>query len=116
MENFIEWIDEINSSNKLIIVEGKKDLISLKKLDIKNNIIMLSKKPLYLICEEISNTTKDVIILTDFDKKGIELYKKLNINLQNLGVKIDKKYRIWLKKNTKISHIEGISKLLKYYK
>jgi 5S rRNA maturation endonuclease (ribonuclease M5) len=109
MDTIDEFVYSINQSNKLIIVEGKKDLIALRNINIKNKIITLSKKPLCLVCEDISKISKEVIIFTDFDKKGIEIYKKLNTYLQGFGIKIDKKYRGWLRKNTKISHIEGLN-------
>tara|TARA_Y100000310_G_scaffold159627_1_gene159295 strand:- start:55715 stop:56062 length:348 start_codon:yes stop_codon:yes gene_type:complete len=104
-------IQEIKESNKLVIVEGKKDKISLNKLGIKN-IITLSK-PLYLIIEEISNNHKEAIILTDLDKQGKKLYGILRHNLQKRGVKIDNRFREFLFKNTKLSNIEGLNTYIK---
>lgn len=110
MENdeLIYEIDKLNNYKYIIIVEGKKDRITLEKLGIKNNIIELSKKPIYKIIEEIASQDKECIILTDFDKKGKQLYGKLNSGLTRLGVKVNNKFREFLQKNTKISHIEGL--------
>ncbi len=108
-----EIISELKSSNKLIIVEGIKDKRALKKLAVNNYIVVLSKKPIFAVIEDISKITKDVVILTDFDKKGKELYGKLNSGLQRLGVKVDHYFREWLQRNTKLSHIEGIAKYIK---
>ena len=115
-QKIIDFISELKSSNKLIIVEGKKDKTSLKKLGISNYIVTLSKKPLFEVMENISKITDQTIILTDFDKKGKELYRKLNTGLQKLGVKVDYYFREFLQKNTKLSHIEGIASYIKNLK
>ena len=106
--------DEIKNSHTLIIVEGKKDKIALQKLGL-TNIIELNKKPLFQIVEEISNLNEECIILTDLDKKGKELYGKLNSNLQKHGVKVNNKLRDFLFKHTKLRQIEGITKYLEAF-
>jgi len=107
LEELNKEINKLKNSNTLIIVEGKKDHLALKKLGLKN-IIELNKKPLFQIIEEISNKNKECIILTDLDKKGKQLYGKLNSGLTRLGVKVDNKFREFLQKNTRLSHIEGL--------
>ena len=104
-------IELIKNSNTLVIVEGKKDRIALEKFGI-NNIIELNKKPLFQIVEEVSNSNEECIILTDLDKKGKEIYGKLNSNLQRHGVKVNNKFREFLFKNTKLRQIEGIDSYL----
>jgi len=104
-------IEKIKNSNILIIVEGKKDRIALQKLGI-NNIVELNKKPLYQIVEEISNSNRECMILTDLDKEGRQLYSKLNSNLQKNGVKINNRFREFLFKHTRLRQIEGISTYL----
>ena len=105
------FIDEIKNSNVLVIVEGKKDKIALEKLGI-NNITELSKKPLFQVVEEISGFNDECIILTDLDKKGKEIYGKLNSNLQKHGVKVNNKFREFLFRHTKLRQIEGINTYL----
>ena len=109
-EEFRELADKAIASSMLIIVEGKKDRAALNKIGIQN-IIELSKKPLYRIIEEISDSNDECIILTDLDKKGKELYGRLNSELQKRGVKVNNKLRDFLFKNTRIRQIEGISNL-----
>jgi 5S rRNA maturation endonuclease (ribonuclease M5) len=104
-----EWVEELNLCRKCIIAEGPKDIKSLRAIGVENRIYQLSKTPLYEIIEIIASETKDVVILTDFDKKGKELYGKLNSDLQKFGVRVDNGPREWLLKNTKLSHIEGLS-------
>ena len=104
-------IEKIKNSNTLIIVEGKKDKIALQKLGL-TNIMELNKKPLFQIVEEVSASNEECIILTDLDKKGKEIYGKLNSNLQKHGVKVNNKFREFLFKHTKLRQIEGIDTYL----
>jgi len=109
LENFLL---ELKQSNKLIIVEGPKDKKALNEVGITNYIVELSKKSIFEIIEDVAKITNEVVILTDFDEKGKELYGKLNSGLQRLGVKVDHYFREWLQKNTKLSHVEGLGSYL----
>ena len=108
------FIENIKNSNILVIVEGKKDKIALQKLGL-NNIIELSKKPIFQIVEDIANSNDECIILTDLDKEGKQLYSKLNSNLQKNGVKVNNKFREFLFKHTKLRQIEGIDTYLEAF-
>ena len=114
LDEIKHFIDKIISSNILIIVEGKKDKIALQKLGL-NNIIELSKKPIFQIVEDVTNSNDECIILTDLDKKGKEIYGKLNSNLQKNGVKVNNKFRNFLFKHTKLRQIEGIDTYLEAF-
>ena len=100
-------IENLIDSGNIIIVEGIKDKRALERLGLKN-IITLSKKPLFSIIEDLAEKNRTITILTDFDKKGKELFGKLNSGLQRHGVKIDNAFREFLQKKTKLSHIEGL--------
>src|SRR3989338_5410082 len=113
LDEIKHFIDKIISSNILVIVEGKKDKIALQKLGL-NNIIELSKKPIFQIVEDIANSNDECVILTDLDKEGKQLYSKLNSNLQKNGVKINNKFREFLFKHTKLRQIEGIDSYLDF--
>jgi len=108
-EEIEDFLIELNKSNKLIIVEGPKDKKALKDAGVGNHIIELTKKPIFQVIEDVAKISDQVVILTDFDKKGKELYGKLNSDLQQNGVKVDHYFREWLQKNTKLSHVEGLS-------
>jgi Small primase-like proteins (Toprim domain) len=70
-----------------ILIEGKKDEEALKKLGINGNFIKVSGSPfkLFEIAELATSSSSKVIILTDFDKKGAELAKRLSEDIQSLG-------------------------------
>ena len=107
LEELLEWIEKIRDSDKIVIVEGKEDKAALKRLGI-TNIVQLNKRPLYKVVEELIEKGKPVIILTDLDKKGKQLYGKLNHDLQRFGVKIDNKFRHFLFRKTQLRQIEGL--------
>lgn len=100
-----DYIDYINNNKLLVIVEGKNDEKSLKALGIKR-IFPINSKPLYKVVDEINE--KEVVILTDLDPKGRQIYHKLKTQLTNKGIKIYEKFRLFLFEN-KISTIEGIA-------
>ena len=108
-ENLIDWIGAVVASKKVIIVEGPKDKKALENIGINNKIIMINgpDRGLYKIVEKATEF-KQTILLTDMDKKGKELYGKLRKDLCKNGVEVDNKFREWLQKNTRLSHIEGI--------
>lgn len=114
-EELLDWIDKIRNSDKIVIVEGKEDKKALEKLGI-TNIVQLNKKPLYKIVEELIEKEKEVIILTDLDKKGKQLYGKLNHDLRRFGVKVDNGFRNFLFKNTKLRQIEGLDSYIERLK
>ena len=114
MEEFYTHIRKIKNSNTLVVVEGKKDKSALQKLGI-SNVVELNKKPLFQIVEEISNSNEECIILTDLDKKGKEIYGKLNSNLQRNGVKVNNKFREFLFRHTKLRQIEGLNSYIENF-
>ncbi|MFH1440244.1 MAG: toprim domain-containing protein [Candidatus Woesearchaeota archaeon] len=109
INNLIDWISAVVASEKVIIVEGSKDRKALINIGIGNKIIMIngSDRGLFNVVEKAAKNKK-IILLTDMDKKGKELYGKLRKDLCRLGVEVDNKFREWLQRNTKLSHIEGI--------
>lgn len=100
----------------LIIVEGKKDKDALQHLGFENIfVIHETGKSFGEKIEQIQDLCdkKDkVCILTDFDKKGKQLYLTLKSKLQEAGVRLDNSLRGTLLKE-KISHIEGLSHFMK---
>lgn len=113
--NFIkdldDWILKLKKSKKLILVEGKKDKRSLELFGIDN--IITINKPLFEMVEIISSKCRECIILTDLDFEGKKIYSYIRRNLERNGIKIDRKFREFLFKNTKIRNIEGLRNYLK---
>lgn len=83
----IEELKKFGEEGVPILVEGKKDEEALEKLGIEGNFIKVSGTSLKLfeIAELAANSSSKVIVLTDFDKKGNELAKRLSKDIQSLG-------------------------------
>lgn len=110
IKEIIEKIkEEIEEQKIIIIVEGKKDKAALETFQLKD-IIILNGKDIWNRLEEVAKQEKEVLILTDFDKEGKKLYGKIAKDLEKFGVRVNKKYREFFQKRTKLSHIEGLTK------
>jgi len=107
MNELIEEIEKLKNSGCIIIVERKKDKFALEIFGIEN-ILTLSRKPLFSIIEDVVKKNKEVVILTDLDRKGKQLYGRLNSGLQKFGVKVNNTFREFLFRETKLRQIEGI--------
>jgi len=107
-------IVKLKNSQKSIIVEGKKDKACLEKLGFEH-VIELNKRPLYKVVEEVAHSCKEVVILTDLDKKGKQLFGYINSGLQKMGVNIDNRFRNFLFRKTKLRQIEGLKRYIEKF-
>ncbi|MFH1510469.1 MAG: toprim domain-containing protein [Candidatus Woesearchaeota archaeon] len=107
-DEFCQWRDKLVAGGKPIIVEGKKDLAALRSIGVTNQIFLLNKKPLFAVVEDVVSVAKDVVILTDLDDEGKMLYSRLRHDLGRFGVRIDRKFREFLFKETRLRQIEGL--------
>ena len=99
----------IKNQDVPIIVEGKNDLGCLRSLDFLGNIIILnSGNSLVHFSENVAETNDEVIILTDFDRKGVEIKKNLQMYMSGLGCHVDTDLWDTLKKYVPISTVEEL--------
>lgn len=100
---------EMNFTVDAVVVEGPHDKKTLKLLGYEKPILICSKLSHYKFID-FSN----VVILTDFDKEGIFLNKKISKLFEKRGVKVDRFYRRKFRallKEVRILTIEGIYSL-----
>jgi len=105
-----EILLDLQEENKTIpiLVEGDKDLLALRKLGLKGEIISINKgKSLSDFCDSLASEYKDIIILTDWDRRGGHLGHTIRKNLEG-RVNCNMKYRKFFAKNTTIRTVEGI--------
>ena len=92
-ERVLELLDHlINESAKgtLIIVEGRKDVNTLRKLGIEGNIISVKtrgKSILDVLGEVEKLGSREVVVLMDFDRRGRELTKRLVQGFERMRIK-----------------------------
>jgi len=80
LEEIEKNIDELKIENERmpIIVEGKKDVAALRLLGCSGVIITVNKGvSLTEFCDRIAQTYNTVILLTDWDRKGGSLCKRM---------------------------------------
>ncbi len=115
-ERLKEILEALYEANKRypVIVEGKKDVIALKKLGLVGEIMTLHRgKSLHEFCEDITERFARVIILLDWDAKGESLFKLLSAELKGHWEEFSKFrdiIKILCQKD--IKDIEGIPKLI----
>ena len=78
-----------------VLIEGRKDENALKELGINGNFLKVSGSGLKLfeIAEIATQSSSRVVILTDFDRKGNQLAKRLSEDIQSLGPHPDLSFR-----------------------
>ncbi|MDV3103145.1 toprim domain-containing protein [Thermococcus waiotapuensis] len=112
-KRFLELIDKLREFEGAIIVEGPRDEVALRNLGVRAEIIRLSRLPLVEIAL-VASRYRDVMILTDFDKKGEELAKKLLSYLEGYSCRVDAETRRELRKILK-KDIKGVEELYELY-
>lgn len=96
LERVEELLEEVALScqeGAIIIVEGKRDIASLEKLGIRGRIEPATHHSLITFSEGLAKTGKQLIILTDWDRRGDILAEKITGYLRNLGVEPDLRTR-----------------------
>ena len=110
LEDIEKAIFELIDENKTIpiIVEGEKDIDALRKLDINGTIISVNTgNSITDFCDKIADRYKDLIILTDWDRRGGYLCHTIKKNLDG-RVNCNTYYREVFAKNAMIRTIEGL--------
>ena len=111
IEKILEELIDLNSQIP-ILVEGRKDIKSLKELGVMGEIIKLNTgNSLFNMCEKLSAAHDKVIILTDWDRRGGQLCRLLKEGFMANNVKCNDNIRmklVWLCKK-EIKDVEGLS-------
>jgi 5S rRNA maturation endonuclease (ribonuclease M5) len=114
-EELEKVISEIREENKKvpIVVEGEKDKEALHKLDINGEIITVNTGvSLTDFCDKLAEKYKNIIILTDWDRRGGYLCHTIRRNLEG-RVNCNIHYREILAKNSVIKTLEGLPSWIK---
>jgi 5S rRNA maturation endonuclease (ribonuclease M5) len=95
LSNIIEELKICGEQGIPFLIEGQKDEEALKELGVNGSFIKVSGSGLKLfeIAEIATQLSSRVIILTDFDRKGNQLAKRLSEDIQSLGSHPDLRFR-----------------------
>ncbi|VVB95131.1 Uncharacterised protein [uncultured archaeon] len=99
----------------IIVVEGKKDMDSLRYLGINGEIKLASQQPLLEFTELLSKSGKKIVLLTDWDKKGGIVAHKIIQHLLSYGImpNTDIRSRIGSLVKKRIKDIESLNNYVK---
>lgn len=95
----------------IFVVEGKRDKKALSGLGIKK-MLSISGQSLENVAEKLEDS-KNVVILTDFDRDGKRKAEELERLLRSSHVKIERRVRKFFKKSLKITKIEELKEVAK---
>lgn len=105
IEELILELQALADGGAIIVVEGRKDAESLRFLGIKGEIRLASQLPLLELTELLSRSGKEIILLTDWDKKGGIVARKIIKFLLCYGIMpntdIRSRIRVLVKKRIK---------------
>jgi 5S rRNA maturation endonuclease (ribonuclease M5) len=110
LEDLEKALFDLREENKTvpIIVEGNKDIEALRKLNITGEIIRFNVGlSIPDFCDMIFQKYKNIILLTDWDRKGGYLCSTIKKNLES-RVGCNTKYREIFAKRSMIRTLEGL--------
>ncbi len=86
IEEIILELQALAENGAIIVVEGRRDMDSLRYLGINGEIRLASQQPLLEFTELLSKSGKEIILLTDWDKKGSIVARKIIRHLLAYGI------------------------------
>ena len=93
IETILAELQELNRERP-VIVEGQKDESALRNLGLNGTILRINIGiPLFTFCERLKPMYREVILLTDWDRRGNELCKLLKHHLEANNIKYNMQIR-----------------------
>jgi 5S rRNA maturation endonuclease (ribonuclease M5) len=92
----LDMLEDISAETP-VIVEGMRDIEALRRMGITKNVVSMGKGlSIFTFCEGISRTHHEVVVLTDWDRKGGRLARALKEAFEANGVKVNDRIRAQL--------------------
>lgn len=91
LQELKQLLGEIHGYVDVVLVEGLRDVESLKSLDCLATIEVLSHRGVndFDLADGIAGRFSNVLILTDFDEEGLSLNKRFESILEHKGVRVE---------------------------
>ncbi len=116
LEKLIQRVSDESQRGGIIVVEGQKDRDSLRKMGVAGTILCLQssrRNPVGFVEELLQDG--NIIVLTDFDREGVSLAKRLARNLSSQ--RIHANLVLWRElRGLTRSHVRSIEELPKYHR
>ena len=112
LEELIASLIDASYQGAAVIVEGRRDLQALRALGLPGPVIMASRRPALELAEDAARSYSQIILLTDWDRKGDEMCKTIELHLRSVGSRPDREIRSRLGKLVKkeIKDVESLSR------
>ena len=112
LEELIASLLDASYQGAAIIVEGRRDEQALRALGLPGPVIMASRRSALDLAEDAARDYPQIILLTDWDRKGDEMCKTIERHLRSAGSRPDGEIRSRLKKLVKkeIKDVESLSR------
>jgi len=112
LEELIASLLDASYQGAAIIVEGRRDEQALRALGLPGPVIMASRRSALDLAEDAARDYPQIILLTDWDRKGDEMCKTIERHLRSAGSRPDGEIRNRLKKLVKkeIKDVESLSR------
>ncbi len=113
----LETMEELRelSLRMPVIVEGRKDREALRSLGVEGTLVGVhSGTTVFRLCETLAETHSEVLILTDWDRRGGQLSRLLREGLSANDVRANTEIRARLARLCKkeIKDVEGLRRLV----
>ncbi len=118
LEELDELLTDLREENKTvpIIVEGEKDIIALRRLEMTGEIIRFNTgQSVPDFCDSIAQKYQKIILLTDWDWRGGRLGSSIKKHLEN-RVECNMSYRQMFAHRCTCRTVEGIPSWLQTFR
>lgn len=115
LERYLEQLIQMSRDGAVTVVEGHKDAEALRCIGVTGAITCIKARRASLpdSINKLANMTSELILLTDFDRRGRELLGKMARNLEQKGKPPN--LHFWLKLNGLISNdIKDVEGMVSY--
>ncbi|MBM1154678.1 toprim domain-containing protein [archaeon] len=91
LEFFVKIFAEILRQDPIILVEGKRDVLALRRVAPHARLVAVKavRGSLTALCDRIARQTSYVVVLFDFDEEGEYLTSKVSYLLSSSGVDVN---------------------------
>ncbi len=114
LEELILELQDLSETGAIIIVEGRRDVASLRFLGLKGDIRLSSQQPLLDLAEQLSASGKNIVLLTDWDRKGGMTARKIRDHLLVYGImpNTDIRAKIGFLVKKRIKDVESLARYM----
>jgi dTMP kinase len=115
LETLEKTIDALRNLNAEvpILVEGEKDVRSLRTLGFTGELLTVyCGKDIVSLCDTLAAAYDEIVVLTDWDRKGGQIARRIKENLQG-RVRCHDHARLVFAEHTMVSDVESLPSFLR---